>query len=130
MEPQPCDVLDIVDEDQLYRRITTIQMNPDGSVNSAAFKLRNGKPDPSISVEVARLTTIEECVGRPGRPGFGLASLMARCPRGLGLRVEHDPCPDEEPTNTAHALITGASTKQHLRDMAAEASLLIKPAPR
>lgn len=82
-------------------------MNPDGTVNSAAFKLR-GRPDPSLSVELATLTTVTECRDRPGLPALGVAILVARVPRALGLAVNHDPCPPEEPTNVAHALIVGA----------------------
>ena len=35
-------------EDFLYRRVAANQLNPDGTVSSAAFKL-HGKADPSLS---------------------------------------------------------------------------------
>ena len=39
----------IADDDQLYRRLAPLHINPDGSVNSAAFKLCR-LPDPPVSV--------------------------------------------------------------------------------
>jgi hypothetical protein len=121
----PPQVLSIGDDEELYRRIVSFHLNSDGSINSAAFKLR-GKPDPHLSVELARLTTPQECALRPGRPGFGVAVLEAQVPRSLGLRVRHDPCPPEDPANYAHALIEGNSSKENCRRLAA-ASVLIKP---
>lgn len=125
-----CDeIVAIDDADELYRRITSFQLNPDDTVNSAAFKLR-GKPDPSLSVELAKRTTVTECRDRPNRPALGVAILVAAAPRTLGLAVDHDPCPPEEPTNVAHALIIGASTKQQLRAMVAAATALLVPPGR
>lgn len=123
----PPQVFSIGDDEELYRRIVSFHLYPDGTINSAAFKLRSGKPDPHLSVELARLTTPQECAQRPGRPGFGVAALRAQVPRSLGLRVRHDPCPPQDPTNDAHALIEGNTSKENCRRLAAAASVLIKP---
>jgi hypothetical protein len=88
----------IADDDLLYRRLAPLHVNTDGSVNSAAFKLR-GQPDPSISVDLARRTSVDAALARAGRPGFGLGSLRAANPRSLNLTVRHDPLPE----NAAHA---------------------------
>jgi hypothetical protein len=49
---------EIADDDQLYRRLAPAHVNPDGTVNSAAF--RRGKAfDSSVSVDLARLTSPE-----------------------------------------------------------------------
>ena len=71
-------------------------------MDSAAFKVR-GRPDPQISVDLARLTTPQATLVRAPRPGFGLGVLVARDPRSLGLTVRHHPLPD----NAAHSLIEG-----------------------
>ncbi len=122
-------MIEIADEDDLFRRIVSWQMNPDGTVNSGAFKLQ-GKPDPSASVELAKLTTAEACLQRAGKPGLGVAALQARVPRAFGLEVRHDPYPKEDPTNEAHALIIGASTKEQIRKLAQNARVVIPPAAR
>lgn len=115
-------VEEIADSDELYRRLAPEHINPDGSVNSAAFKLR-GRPDPQISVEVARLTTPQESLGRTVRPGFQLGILLAAIPRALNLTVRHDPLPD----NDAHALIIGTNSKTICRRLAEATSVLDLP---
>lgn len=82
----------IADDDLLYRRLAPLHVKPDGSVNSAAFKLR-GHPGPHVSVDLARLTTPQATLARAPRPGFGLGVLLARDPRSLHLTVHHDPLP-------------------------------------
>jgi hypothetical protein len=92
----------IADDDLLYRRLAPFHIKPDGSVSSAAFKLR-GRPDPGVSVDLARLTTPQATLARAPRPGFGLGVPVAGGPRALNLTVHHDPLPD----NPAHAMIEG-----------------------
>ncbi len=84
---------EIADDDELYRRLAPGHVDPDGSVNSAAFKVR-GRPDLHISVDLARLTTPEVALARAPRSGFGLGVLVARVPRSLGFSVRRDPLPD------------------------------------
>jgi hypothetical protein len=99
-------------------------VNPDGTVNSAAFKLR-GQPDPSISVDLARRTTTAATLARASRSGFGLGTLTAGEPRSLGLGVRHDPLPE----NLAHTLIEGQrpGDKQTARRLARMTRLIIRP---
>jgi hypothetical protein len=99
----------ILDEDELYRRLPLISLNSDGTVNSAAFKLR-GKPDPNISVDLARLTTPQESLNRVVNPNnFRLGAFLANTPRNLGLTVIHDPLND----NYAHSLIQDNENTQN-----------------
>jgi hypothetical protein len=114
-EPQ-----DIQDADDLYRRIAPAHVNPDGTINSGAFTTRRGE---GLSVNLARLTTPEETL-RP-RPTFGLGSLKAAIPTGLGLNVRHAPSPH----NHAHSLIEGQNTRAIRRQMAEAAVLFISPDP-
>jgi hypothetical protein len=55
--------MEIEDEDLLYRRLARHQVNPDGTVNSSAFKRGKGY-DHEISVDVARLTSRQESIDR------------------------------------------------------------------
>jgi hypothetical protein len=113
----------IAGHDRLYRRLVPQHLRPDGTVNSYAFMLR-GQPDPTISVDLARLTTPEETAHRTGKPGAGVGALVAEVPLALGLAVRHDPLPG----NAAHSLISGASTKAHCRQLAEAVTVLIRPA--
>jgi hypothetical protein len=112
-EPQ-----DVHGSDELYRRIAPAHVNPDGRINSGAFKTR---PPEGISVNLARLTTPEETL-RP-RPTFGIGNLQAAIPTGLGLTVRHAPVPD----NHAHSLIEGQNTRAIRRQMAEATALIIQP---
>jgi len=114
---------EIEDEDELYRRLGPDHFNPDGSVNSNAFK-QGGKPVNSISVDLARLTTPAASLARAGaRMGFGLGVLVARTPRSLGFSVEHAPTPD----NLSHSLIRGENQKQKCRLLAEATEVRIPP---
>lgn len=112
----------IADDDALYRRLAPGHIDPDGSVNSAAFKLR-GRPDFSISVDLAKLTTPEEALARAPRPEFGLGVLLARDARALGFSVRPDPLPG----NPAHALIEGPNDRAKCRRLARATHVRIEP---
>lgn len=117
----------IDDEDELFRRLLGFHINPDGTVNSAAYKLR-GKPDPSVSVDLARLTTPKETVSRGGLEGVGLGQISASVPRRpeLGFNVFHAP----EPDNNAHSLVEGENSKAKCRLLAEATVLILRPAAR
>ena len=101
------------DEDVLYRRLVPDHLHNDGSVKSNAYKL-NGKPDPSISVDLAKLTTLEESIARGQREDTLVRVLTVREVKALGLTVRHDP-KDENPS---HALIEGSQTKAKCKALA------------
>jgi hypothetical protein len=88
------------DDDRLYRRLAPGWVKPDGTVASVAYT-RNSRPDPEVSVDLARLSTAQETAARAGRPGFGVGELVAGFPRALGLTVRHAPAEG----NPAHSLI-------------------------
>lgn len=119
----------ITDGDELYRRLSWAQVNPDGTVNSSAFKtpssLRGilGEYDPSISVELARLTTIDDVLHRAPKPGGGVGVLVVRDPRRLGFNVRHDPLPD----NYSHSAIEGENNRAKSRRLAEMTRLLVRP---
>ena len=116
----------IDDEDVLYRRVVPYFIVEDGKrVSSGAYK---PKQEPHrISVDLARLTTPQETLARGGQTHFGVVSIKAGVPRSVGLVVNHDPNPPQEPGNYAHTLIEGENTQERRSAMAAASSIEIKP---
>ena len=112
-------ILEIEGDDELYRRLARKHISPDGVPNSLAFKLR-GRPDPSASVDLARLTTPTESLSRAPAQDFRLGVLVAGTVRGIQLAVRHNPNPE----NAAHSLIEGAHTKEHCRKLAGATRIL------
>jgi hypothetical protein len=100
-------------EDALFRRVCRLCINPDGTVNSAAFKL-NSKPDPQPSVDLARLTTPQESLDRAPRADFRLGRLIAGSLHPLDMKARWAPVPD----NQAHCVIDGENTKVKCRQLA------------
>jgi hypothetical protein len=115
----------IDDADDLYRRILAYHLKPDGTVSSAAFMTRSKRPDPSLSVHLARITSPEESL-RAGLPGQGIVAVSARVPRSLGLTVEHDP----QPGDPGHCLIRGLRSKEQCALLAAASRVVVPPAGR
>jgi hypothetical protein len=119
----------IADDDELYRRLAPLQIKPDGSIASVAFKFM-GEP-PAVSVDLAHRTDPDRCLAAYRARGFGLGVLTAQGPRSLGLDVIHDPLPE----NDAHSEIRelrGTSTKelqQRLAQMTAVRIVPTKPRP-
>ncbi len=88
--------------DVLYRRLAPGHI-VDGAVASNGYKI-GGKPDQSISVELANMTTAKECATRDGRVGYKVGKLIASRVRELDFEIRH--APDEAGSTTeAHALI-------------------------
>jgi hypothetical protein len=118
---QPEVVID--DDDELYRRLPPIAVNPDGSVNSAAYKLRKD-PDPEPSVDSAKVIKgPQETLSRAPRAGFGLGVLTVREVKKLGFVVQYKPLPG----NSAHCIIVGQNTRQKARAPAVCTRVIVKP---
>lgn len=118
-------ILPIDDSDELYRRVVDHQIDSEGKVNSSAFK--TGKAyDTAISVELARLTTLDECLTRPPRRIYGVASVLAQVPRSLGFAVWHRP----EPDNYSHAQIEGENSREKSRLLAEQMTVRVYPPHR
>jgi hypothetical protein len=117
-------VVDVHDDDRLHRRLAPGWVKPDGAIASVAYA-RNGRPDPEVSVDLARLATPQETAARAGRPGFGVGELVAGVPRALGLTVRHAPVEG----NPAHGLIEGNTSLENCRRMARATRVVIGPAP-
>lgn len=110
----------VADDDLLHRRLAPSgHMNPDGTVASNAFKL-HGRPDPEISVDLARLTTEFESLARARHPQVRLGVLRAGDVRALGLTVTHAPTED----NPSHSLIRGNNSKATCAQLAEKTRVL------
>ena len=106
-------MVEILDEDWLYRRLHAACFRKDGTVSSAAF-MTNSFPDAQVSVYLARLTNPVESVNRDGKGYRKLGELQVGGTRALGLDVVHDPLQE----NQAHCLILGASSKATCKRLA------------
>ncbi|NOT58687.1 MAG: hypothetical protein HOP19_00510 [Acidobacteria bacterium] len=111
----------INDDDLLYRRLHHTRVYEDGSVKSIAYMF-NSRPDPEVSVDLARLTTPEEAAGR-GKPGTGLGEIVTSVPRALGFQVEYRPLPE----NPAHSQIEGHNTKALCKQLAEATQMILMP---
>jgi hypothetical protein len=108
--------------DLLYRRLPRETIR-NGRVNRGAYYFQ-GEPNPSISVDLARLTTSEATRLRTPRPErFGVGELPSSVPSKLGLTVRHDPTDD----NSAHCLIEGATTRAICQTLADRTVIVIMP---
>lgn len=108
--------------DRLYRRLTRDVIR-DGRVNRGVYYFR-GQPDPSISVDLARLTTPEETRRRARNPSMaGVGELVASVPLDLGLTIRHAPAED----NSAHCLIEGQTNKDICQILADHTHILVVP---
>ena len=108
--------------DRLYRRLPGETIR-NGKVGRGAYYFR-GEPDPSVSVDLARLTTPETTrLGAPRPERFGVGEIAASVPLQLGLTVRHDPTAD----NPAHSLIEGATTRAICQTLANHTIVIIFP---
>jgi hypothetical protein len=121
----------IAADEALWRRLTTPDWikvtNGTRTVSSAAFKGHD--TDLELSTHIARLTTLDWVFTTPP-DSLGVAEILARYPQELGLRVEHDP----EPEDPSHAIIALSAVygirKKHAKKMAREALLRPRPIAR
>jgi hypothetical protein len=100
----------------LYRLVSPDYIEPDGHVNLFAYCYRKSrKPDPAVSVDLARLVDKpEDTLIRSRLEGTRIGELSAVVPFGMGLTVTHCPAFD----NWAHTEIRGARTQAECEQMA------------
>ena len=88
-------IVDILDEDDLYRRVISLWIKDNGKPSSAAFQNTSGTND--MSVDLDRLTTPE--LTASVQEGCGVASFPAELARINKQKVLHTPIPE----NCAHS---------------------------
>jgi len=109
------EVIEVLDDDELYRRIHPMHQRPGGKITSAAFKHK--KP---ISVDIARLTTPERTKSENSK--YWVASILTGFIRSLDLMVLHKPLT----SNNAHAEISGNFTTSKSRELARSAHIVLE----
>ena len=108
----------------LYRRLTRYVVK-NGKVTRGAYYF-DGEPDPSVSVDLASLTTADEARRRAPKPeSTGIGELLSDVPLDLGLEVKRDP--DLRTGNRAHCLIIGVTTKDLCQQLAEKTRIVIPP---
>jgi len=110
--------IDLLPNDSLLRRVQFLDplfIKEDGTPASSSFtlkKLKDGRFEDGLSVEVERLTTFQTAIQDVNR--FRLFALTVAYVQSLELACEHDPLPD----NFAHALIKGNISRSVARKLA------------
>ena len=113
---------EIDDDDDLYRRLIPTSVNRHGVVTRGAYYRGGMQPDPEISVNLARRSSIAATL-QGGPPGCGVGVIKAGAARAIGLDVRHDPIEG----NDAHALILGASSRDACSRLAEATRVLLPP---
>lgn len=102
----PRETPQIADDDTLLRRFHRSAYR-NGIVGRRAF-MYDDEPQQNLSVDLAKLTTPQECRSRAGKPGFGVGELSVAYVRSeeIGFEVFHKP----ENDNWAHCELSGENT--------------------
>ena len=95
-------IIDILDEDDLYRRVSSFWIKESQKLSSGAFQNSSGTED--MSVDLGRLTTPE--LTASVKEGCGVASFSAGLARLNKQKVLHTPMLE----NYAHSSVIGKKT--------------------
>lgn len=113
------DKVEILDKDELYRRIPPWHLKNDNSITSAAFHNTNHTDD--MSVDLGKLTTPQKTVS--SLEGFSVAVFIAELARKENQEVFHSP----EPDNYAHSTVRGRKTRGISRRLAKVSKIILSP---
>jgi len=112
-------IIDIFDEDDLYRRVPSLWIKENGNPTSAAF--HNSSNTDDMSVDLGRLTTPE--ITASEQEGCGVASFSAGLARINKQEVLHTPNNE----NYAHSSVIGKKTKSIRRKLAKGSNIIYLP---
>lgn len=112
-------IVEILDEDDLYRRVPPLWMKGDGSITSGAFQ--NTRDTDDMSVDLGRLTTPEETA--LAMEGCCVVSFKAKSARRNEQDVFHDP----EKDNYAHSTVRGKKTNRIRRELKKASIVILGP---
>ncbi len=113
------DIIEIADEDEMYRRFWNYHLKDNGKISSAAFQ--NSSDTDEMSSDLAKLTTLHKTALND--PNFGVASFYAGSARELDQRVLHDPVEN----NPAHSTIKGKKPPRIRKKFAKISNLVLFP---
>jgi hypothetical protein len=112
----------------LYRRfILASHVRRNGTLSSGVYMRSDGKVDALASVELGRLTTIQDLLARAPNKGvgYGVAALTVGDARGLHLTVVPDPLCESR----AHCEIRGLRSKTDCNKLAELTRIIYPPPP-
>lgn len=112
-------VLDIYDDDELYRRIPLYWIKPSGNPSSAAFQNTTGTDD--MSVDLGKLTTPEKTAS--AKEDGCVASFYASLARKNEQEVIHTPMVE----NYAHSSVRGKKTQSIRRKLVKGSRIIFHP---
>lgn len=112
-------VIEIFNEDKLYRRVSLLWVKPDGNLASAAFQNTTGTDD--MSVDLGRLTTPKKTASV--KEGCGVASFYTSLAIQNEQEVLHTPMVE----NYAHSSVRGKKTKSIKRKLAKGSTIILYP---
>ncbi len=116
----------IVPGTELWKHVKKPHLRRDGTVNSSVYCF-NSQPDPSISVDIASLTSFRDVRRRRG-DNVGVGLLPAAVPLGMGLDVCHDPTVGPPAgDNDAHAVIETIHSLEEARRLADGTVCILRP---
>jgi hypothetical protein len=116
----------VVPETELWKHLKKPHLRRDGSVNSSVYCF-DSRPDPSISVDIASLTTFRDVRNRRGN-NIGVGRLMAAVPLQMELTVRHDPTVGPPAgDNDAHAVIEAIKSFEEARRLADGTVCILSP---
>lgn len=112
-------VVEIFNEDEIYRRFLLYWVKPNGNLTSAAFQNTTGTDD--MSVDLGRLTTPEKTASV--KEGCGVACFYASLARKNKQEVLHTPVVN----NYAHSSVRGKKTRSIRRELAKGSKIIFPP---
>ena len=84
--------------------------------------------DYELSTNAERIRSADETVA--GNVGFGVVALTCGVFRAEQQQIQHDPRPQEDPTNDAHTLVVGDKPRSRRKRFVSAAVWRIRPAAR
>ena len=112
-------ILEILDEDELYRRVPLLWIKEGGNISSAAFQNTTNTDD--MSVDLGKLTTPKRTAS--AKKGCGVVSFNAGLARKNKQEVLHTPTFQ----NYAHSTVRGKKTKSIRRELAKGSRIVFLP---
>lgn len=112
-------IVEILDEDELYRRLPSFWIKLDGNISSAAFQNTSGTDD--MSVDLGKLTTPE--VTASVKKGCSVGSFKAEFARKNKQNVFHNPMIE----NYAHSTVSGKKTNSIKKRLAKVSIIILSP---
>jgi hypothetical protein len=117
-------LVEVHDNEIIYRRIKNILINEENEISPRAFDLRDNStpPEAYVSVQLSNLCSAKDALA--GWERCSICQLEVSIPRGNKLGVQHTPSVYTDP-NHPHASISGFFNEEKKDILAINAKLVI-----